>query len=43
MDNIFPMVGLALGILAPIAAIGIGFGWAPKIINMLKSAIGGGK
>jgi len=44
MDQLFPMLGTALLILAPIAAIGIAFAWAPNIINMFKKALGfGGK
>lgn len=42
MESVFEWVPVALLILAPIAAIGIGFGFGNKIIGMVKSAFGGG-
>jgi len=39
MDNLFPWVGTALLILAPIAAIGIGFKFGGTIVSKLGAML----
>jgi len=41
LDNVFPWVGTALLILAPIAAIGIGFRFGRQLLSFVTGALGG--
>lgn len=43
ISQVFVYVPLGLLIFGPVAAIVIGFQFGGKIVNMIKSAFGGGK
>jgi hypothetical protein len=43
LEQIFEYVPVALAILGPVVAIGIGFAFGGKIANMIKGAFGGSK